>query len=72
MTVVLRGQSKLGDSDTVICYQFLNRESVKSIGIFIDSKTYSKKVVETVSNKNESGKKITSRKESPEVPEKPM
>lgn len=46
-------------------------ESVQSIGIFTDTKTYSKKVTDTVSNKNESGKKITSQKESPEVPEKP-
>lgn len=51
--------------------QLLNSESVQSIGIFTDTKTYSKKVTDTVSNKNESVKKITSQKESPEVPEKP-
>lgn len=51
--------------------QLLSSESVQSIGIFTDTKTYSKKVTDTVSNKNESGKKITSQKESPEVPEKP-
>lgn len=51
--------------------QLLNSESVQSMSIFTDTKTYSKKVTDTVSNKNESGKKITSQKESPEVPEKP-